>query len=160
MKKKKFAAIAAAAVMAATSFTAPALAQERTELGVLDCIVEGGFGLLITSSKGMTCTFTHANGTVENYTGRIDKLGIDIGVTGDAFMKWLVFTPLGNAAGSYALAGRYVGASAGASLGIGLGANALIGGSDRKIGLQPVSVEANTGVNLAVGLASLTLNPA
>lgn len=160
MRRKTLSAIAASALIAAASFVMPAKAQDRTELGVLDCIVEGGFGLLITSSKDMTCTFTHRNGTVERYTGRIDKLGLDVGVTGDAFMKWLVFTPLGNQAGSYALAGRYVGASAGASLGIGLGANALIGGSDRKIGLQPVSVEANTGVNLAIGLASLTLNPA
>lgn len=158
--KKLLSTLAAGAVLA-LAYNAPAVAEDkRTELGVLTCEVEGGWGLLIGSSKDMVCSFVHEDGTVENYVGRIDKLGLDIGATDKAFMKWLVFTPLGNKVGDHALQGKYVGVSAGASLGIGLGANALIGGSDKKIGLQPVSVESQTGLNLAVGLASLTLVPA
>lgn len=151
------------AVAAAISvFATPSFADEvqRTELGLLECTVEGGLGLLIGSSKNMTCAFEHSDGTVEKYTGKIDKLGLDIGITGESFMKWVVFTPLGNAVGDYALQGVYRGVSAEASFGVGLGANALVGGSDKKIGLQPLSVEGKTGLNIAVGMAALTLEPA
>jgi hypothetical protein len=152
--------IATASIVLGT-LMANATADEtvRTELGLLECTVEGGLGMLLGSSKKMTCEFGHSDGTIEKYTGQIDKLGLDIGVTGESFMKWVVFTPLGNAVGDYALQGVYRGVSAEASLGIGLGANALIGGSDKKIALQPLSVEGKTGLNIAVGLAALTLEP-
>jgi di/tricarboxylate transporter len=55
------------------------------------------------------------------------------------------------------LAGKYVGASGSASLGLGVGANALVGGSHRSIALQPLSLEGQTGVNLALGIAGLTM---
>lgn len=147
--------------MALTLVTGSALADdtERTTLGVLECTIEGGLGLLIGSSKGAKCSFTHQDDTVEYYEGKLSKLGVDIGISGESFLKWVVFTPVGNQIGSYALAGKYIGASAGASLGIGLGANALIGGTDKKFGLQPLSIEGKTGLNVAVGLSSLTLNP-
>lgn len=159
---KTISKIALVAALSTTLVASNAYAVDEaksTKLGVLDCTVEGGFGLLLGSSKKMDCEFVHSDGSVEVYTGKINKLGLDVGVTGEALMKWVVFTPLGNEVGDYALGGQYVGVSAGASLGIGLGANALIGGSNKKIGLQPLSVEATTGINLAVGLASLTLNP-
>jgi hypothetical protein len=156
--KKTFVKIAAAAIFAgALSTTAFAQEIKRTELGLLECTVEGGVGMLLGSSKKMTCEYTHTDDTIEKYTGKIDKLGLDIGVTGESYMKWIVFTPLGNAVGDYALSGVYRGVSAEASLGIGLGANALIGGSDKQIGLQPLSIEGKTGLNLAVGLAAMTL---
>ncbi len=157
---KTLATIATTALVAA-ALANPVIAEEkRTKLGVLECEVEGGMGLLLGSSKGVTCSFQHANGTVETYTGTSSKIGIDIGVTGKMYLSWLVFTPIGNKAGKHALAGQYVGISAAGALGIGLGANALVGGSNKKIGLQPLSVEAGTGVNIALGVSSLTLEPA
>ncbi len=156
----KISAVSLAIICGSATTSAAAVDETKgTEFGVLSCTVEGGFGLLVGSSKKMDCEFTHTEGTIERYTGHIDKLGIDIGGTSKAFMEWLVFTPLGNNPGDYALEGKYVGISGEISLGIGLGANALIGGSNRKIGLQPVSVQSSTGLNLAVGLSSLTLNP-
>jgi hypothetical protein len=59
-----------------------------------------------------------------------------------------------------ALAGEYGGASAEATVGAGLGANVLVGGSDRTVSLQPVSVQGQAGLNLAVGVSGLTLRPA
>jgi hypothetical protein len=159
MKNSIIKILAASAVIGALATTAVADEVKRTELGLLECTVEGGLGMLLGSSKKMTCEFTHSDDTVEKYTGKIDKLGLDIGITGESFMKWVVFTPLGNAVGDHALQGVYRGVSAEASLGIGLGANALIGGSDKKIGLQPLSVEGKTGLNIAIGLAALTLEP-
>ena len=156
--KRFIAAMLAVAAAAATTVTAQAQ-QSRTEVGVLECDVAGGVGLILGSSKKVSCTFFPAEGTLgvkETYEGEISKLGIDIGVTERSFIKWLVFAPSKGYA-PRALAGTYVGASGEATIGVGLGANALIGGSDRTIALQPISVQAQTGLNLAVGIASLTL---
>ena len=66
-------------------------------------------------------------------------------------MVWSVYAPTNRRYG--ALAGHYAGASAEATVGAGVGANALIGGSNRTVTLQPVSVQGQTGLNLAVGVA-------
>ncbi|MGY3438136.1 MULTISPECIES: DUF992 domain-containing protein [unclassified Marinovum] len=138
----------------------PASEVKGQQIGALDCTIEGGWGAFIGSSKAVACEFKHSNGAVESYTGSMDKLGLDIGKTERSYMTWVVFTTAENKPGDFALAGTYLGVSAGASLGIGLGANALVGGSNKQIGLQPVSVEGVQGINLALGLASLTLNAA
>lgn len=161
--------IVTAALVAAATIS-PALAQTDTvkspdeikgqRLGVLECTIEGGWGMILGSSKGVTCEFKRNDGTVDLYTGSLDTIGIDIGKTEQAHMTWIVFTTADNTPGENALAGTYVGVSADASLGIGLGANALVGGSQKQIGLQPFSVEGVEGVNLAVGLASLKLEAA
>jgi hypothetical protein len=70
-------------------------------------------------------------------------------------MVWAVFTE--TVAGPGFLAGDYVGASGEASLGAGIGANVLVGGSNRTVTLQPVSVSGQIGVNIAFGVASLHL---
>ena len=162
--------VSTAAVLAALAFS-PAFAQSADQvadvkpiediggrnLGQLNCNVEGGWGLLIGSSKAATCEFVKTDGSTEAYTGKLNKLGLDIGKTKDAYMTWVVFTPESAEVDAYALAGSYTGVSAEASLGIGLGANALVGGNGEKIGLQPVLTGGKNGLNLAVGLASLSL---
>ena len=50
-----------------------------------------------------------------------------------------------------------VGRAEEASLGAGLGANVLVGDSNRTVTLQPVSVSAQIGINIAVGVAALHL---
>lgn len=158
MKFMKIAAISLITLSAAGQ--ASAEKPKSTKLGVLECTIEGGFGLLVGSSKKASCSFTHTDGTEELYTGKLSKLGLDIGISGESFMSWVVFTPLGNEFGSYALQGQYAGVSAGAAVGLGIGANALVGGSNEKFALQPLSVEGKTGLNIAVGLSSLRLTPA
>lgn len=145
------------ATMAVDQDVKPASEVDGQRLGVLDCTIAGGWGLLIGSSKKVSCSFEHENGAVENYEGKLNKLGLDIGVTEESYMKWVVFTTKDAKPGDFALAGDYAGVSGSVSLGIGLGANALVGGSAKSIGLQPVSVEGVKGLNLAVGLASLKL---
>lgn len=134
----------------------PALAKDGVKIGVLECDVSGGIGLIIGSSKAVACTFENSEGQVEHYEGKIGKLGIDIGVTGETAMAWLVFAP--GKVNKGALAGSYGGASAEATIIVGLGANVLVGGSDKSIALQPLSVQGQTGLNIAAGLASLSLN--
>ena len=87
-------------------------------------------------------------------------IGLDIGTTKQAVMRWLVLTPLKNIYAPGALAGDYAGASGQATVALGLGAKVLIGGSNRTVALQPVSLTGQTGLNLAVGVAELQLRPA
>jgi Protein of unknown function (DUF992) len=152
---KKFLAVALVATAAAFA-VAPAQAG-GIKVGVLTCRVEGGVGWIIGSSKDVECEFSGTNGRRESYNGTIGKLGVDIGVTTDTRVAWLVFAPGKLKAGS--LKGSYQGASAEATVGIGLGANVLVGGFKKSINLQPVSVQAQTGLNIAGGLASLNLRP-
>ena len=146
-----------AMVVATLANQAPAEAQNRARIGVLDCDVSGGIGLIVGSRKQMNCTFAPSGqGPREAYTGSIGKFGLDVGATGGGRMVWAVYAA--TAGGPAALAGTYAGASAEASIVAGLGANVLVGGSNRTIALQPLSVQGQTGVNLAIGVAALTLN--
>jgi Protein of unknown function (DUF992) len=133
----------------------PAEAQSGVNIGTLACNVSGGIGYIITSAKSMACTFTPAAGPPQHYSGVIRKFGLDIGVSGEALMTWVVFAPGSVSRG--ALQGSYAGASAEVSAGLGLGANALVGGFNGSIALQPLSIQGQTGLNVAAGVASLEL---
>jgi len=149
-------AIAAAGLLTALASGAPASAQQ-VRAGLLTCDVSAGIGLIITSQKDLTCVFAPDRPDVsrEEYDGSITKFGLDLGVFGGGIMVWGVFT--GTVAGPGFLAGDYVGASGEASIGAGVGANVLIGESNRTVTLQPVSVGGQIGLNLALGVASLHL---
>ncbi len=133
---------------------------QKERVGTLACEIEGGIGLVIGSSKAITCEFRQRSGQVERYTGKIGKIGLDVGITGKQYLSWIVFNTAESRVGDGALSGNYVGASAGASVGIGLGANALIGGNAKNFALQPLSAQAGTGVNVAVGVSQLQLKAA
>ena len=158
MRKRMIAAAAVALAAAAALPTAP-MAQGRTQVGTLTCDISGGIGMIIASSKDVTCMFTPANpGPREVYVGNIKKFGLDLGATAGGQMVWAVFAPTSLPFG--ALSGDYAGATAEATVGAGLGANALIGGSNRTVSLQPLSVQGQAGLNVAAGVAGLTLRPA
>jgi len=144
----------------AAALAMPALAQQSggTKVGLLTCKTSASLGLIIGSHQRIRCSFAPDNGPPENYEGHINRLGLDLGVKGGGIMTWAVFAPV-NGYHHGALAGTYVGGSGSASFGVGVGANALVGGSHRSIALQPLSVEGNVGVNLALGIAGLKLRP-
>lgn len=151
--------VAAIAVWAASAL--PSAAETRVEIGLLSCVIEGGVGFIIGSSKELSCTFEPGNGRPpENYVGAVRKLGVDIGITGKSYVKWGVLAPTVEAYSRGSLAGKYVGASAQATAGVGLGANALVGGSGKTFVLQPLSVQAQEGLNVAAGLTSFELRSA
>jgi Protein of unknown function (DUF992) len=151
-------AIGAAAVLALAIAAEPAAAQ-RIRAGLLTCDVSGGIGLLIGSQKQVSCLYSpEGPGPQEAYVGTFTKFGLDIGVTGAGVMVWGVFTE--STRGPGFLAGDYVGATGEVTVAAGLGANVLVGGSNRTVALQPVSVSGQVGINLAVGLGDLTLRPA
>jgi hypothetical protein len=135
---------------------APAAAQGNVQVGTLTCNVSGGWGFVFGSSKAVRCTFARAGGRPEHYAGSINKFGVDIGYTQGGVLVWGVFAPSGGLAPG-ALSGNYVGATGSATVGVGAGANVLVGGSNRTISLQPVSIEGNTGLNVAAGIGSISL---
>ena len=157
---KSLGAVTALAIAAAVAMLgASAQSTDRTKVGTLTCDISGGIGVIIASKKNVTCMFTpSAPGPREVYSGSITKFGLDIGATTGGEMIWAVYAPSNKRFG--ALAGEYGGASAEATVGAGLGANVLVGGSDRTVALQPVSVQGQTGLNLAIGVAGLQLQPA
>lgn len=150
------AAAAQAQSSPATPGTPAAAGRSGANVGSLSCSVAGGVGFIFGSSKDMNCLFTRTDGIAERYTGTIKKYGVDIGFTKEAQMIWLVFAPGSIAPG--ALQGGYAGATASATVGVGVGANVLLGGGSGQVTLQPVSVEGNVGLNVAAGVGAVELN--
>ena len=134
-----------------------AQAKDAVEAGTLKCSVAPGVGLIVGSSKPLECEYSSSDGQIiEPYFGNVTKLGLDIGVTGESVIVWQVFAPTDGLRPG-ALEGSYAGATAQATAGVGVGANALVGGSEDTISLQPLSVSAQSGVNVAAGIASIEL---
>ena len=175
MKPGKPAAAFAAAAMAAIFVAAApvqaadtppeeipqAAAPKRhfTKVGMLRCSSDGGFGYVIGSSSDLSCTFTNhrAGQAHEYYSGSITKVGPDIGFKSRERLIWAVYAP------SYQvpqgrLDGTYIGVSAAAGLGIGVGANVLVGNLKNNLNLVPVSVSGNVGLNASAGIGALTLS--
>ena len=125
--------------VALTVASADPAAAQGVRAGVLTCDVSGGIGLIIGSQKQVSCLFAPDRGRARSRLCRVvHRFGLDIGITGGGVMVWAVFT--GTTGGPGFLAGDYVGASGEATLAAGLGANVLVGGSNRSVALQPVSV--------------------
>jgi hypothetical protein len=145
--------------LAAMTFGAPSAHAQRVRTGVLNCDVSAGIGLIIGSQRSVNCLFTpdQPGYPQEGYYGTISKLGLDVGVTAGGVMVWGVYADTSRGYGF--LAGDYAGASGEATVVAGLGANVLVGGSNRTVALQPVSVGGQVGLNLALGVANLSLRP-
>ena len=143
--------------LAAIGLTTQAFA-ERVKAGTLRCNLAPTVGLLVIERQRLSCTYTpDGPWPPETYYGHFTTVGAAIGFKGGGRMAWAVFAPTkGHLHG--ALAGTYVGASADVAVGAGLGANALVGGSRRSVALQPISVEANSGVDLTAGVSRLRLH--
>jgi len=161
--QKRFRLMMGAAVIAAGALACAGAAEAAphgVKVGSLTCNVASGWGFVFGSSKDLHCTF-HGNRTHggEHYTGTISKFGVDIGYTEGGVLVWGVFAPSSDIRPG-ALDGDYAGATASATVGVGLGANVLIGGLGKSIALQPVSVEGNTGLNVAAGVGAISLHSA
>ena len=149
------------AAVALAALSGSASAQSYVTLGRLTCGSEGGTGLIITSTKNLMCTFRPADGSPGAvYAGKITKIGIDIGATGKTVMIWDVLAKTGTPLTQYALAGEYVGVGADASFAVGGGAKVIAGGTNKAFMLQPINVQVQEGLNVALGVDHLVLAPA
>ena len=155
---KKFHLMLAAAVAATGLVFAGGAnaAPAGVKVGTLTCSVAGGMGFVFGSTKDLRCSYEPTKADVEHYAGTISKWGVDVGYTGKGKLVWAVFAPTSDVRPG-AIEGEYGGASAQANVGVGLGANVLLGGLDKSIALQPVSVEGSTGLNVAAGIGSISL---
>ncbi|MFB9262315.1 DUF992 domain-containing protein [Bradyrhizobium erythrophlei] len=151
----------ACAALALALAAVPAAAQQaaRPRVGTLTCNISPGVGMIVAGQRQLSCIYASSRGRArEAYEGTFSTLGLDIGATSGGRLTWAVFAPTTQRRA--ALAGTYSGATAGGTVGAGVGANLLVGGSDRTVALQPVSVQAQTGVNIAAGVSQMELRPA
>jgi len=145
-----------AAAVAGLAIASADAAPAGVKVGTLNCNVAGGMGFVFGSSKNLSCTYEPTKAAVEHYAGTVSKWGVDIGYTAKGKLIWAVFAPTSDVRPG-AIEGEYAGATAQATVGVGLGANVLIGGLDKSIALQPLSVQGQTGLNVAAGIGSISL---
>jgi hypothetical protein len=145
------------AALAASVASSSAIADVR--VGTLECRGPGVESFVVGSVNVLGCVFHPTQGKPYNYTAIIRRLGVDIGIIRDPVLSWAVLAPTVNV-GPNDLAGTYNGLSAGATFGVGGSANVLVGGSHNSFALQPLSVQRQTGVNLAAGFARMELSTA
>ena len=148
-------ALSAIAIMATISATPT---HAAVQAGVLSCRTGPSVGLILGSVREFQCTFrpSVAGEPRQYYSATIGRVGVDIGVSGGGQLVWAVFAPTVRV-GPGDLAGTYIGGSAAVAVGLGAGANVLVGGSSNSIALQPLSVEGSVGLGVAAGGQGLTL---
>jgi hypothetical protein len=148
---------ATVSLMASVLAASPAQAQSTTQVGRLSCDVSAGAGMILVQKQTLHCMFIPANGAQpEPYYGHIDEFGVALGAVQQGHLVWAVIAPSSGVPHG-ALAGAYAGVGAEATAGAGLGANLLVGGTGRAFSLQPLSVEGQTGLNIAGGVTTVTL---
>ena len=153
--------ILAGVAMATVASLAGASAQQpmqRVQIGVLECRGGASIGFIVGSVTNLGCVLRADGMPDDRYIATIRKVGVDLGITQESALAWGVFAPTARL-GPGALSGNYAGAQGSASVGVGVGGNVLIGGSDNSIALQPLSVQGQVGINVAAGLESLELRP-
>ena len=155
MRRSTICAVACTAIAATC---APAASQSRIQAGILECRGAGSAGYVIGSVHPLQCWFQSNRGRYPYY-GLVRRVGLDIGFTQQSTLGWAVFAPT-RRIGPGDLSGNYAGVTAGAAVVVGGNANALVGGSENSFALQPLSFEGQTGLNVAVGIASLELRGA
>ena len=111
---------AAVAVTSLAIASAASAAPAGVKVGTLTCNVASGMGFVFGSSKDLRCSYEPTKASVEHYAGSISKWGVDIGYTSKAKLIWAVFAPASDVRPG-ALEGEYAGASAQATVGVGLG---------------------------------------
>lgn len=134
-----------------------ALAAKSVNLGILACDMSKGIGFIVVEKQMMICEFRPAKGPKEVYEGRVTDYGIEIGKINQGHLVWGVFAAALTDMKPGALEGRYLGVDASVAVGLGVGANALMGGTGKGFILQPLSVEGQIGVNVAAGVRTVTL---
>ena len=151
--------IGAAAMLLASVISASAQQpMQRVQVGVLECRGAASVGFIVGSVTNLGCVFRSDNMPEDRYVATIRKVGLDLGITQESALAWGVFAPVARL-GPGDLSGNYAGAQGSASVGVGVGGNALFGGSANSIALQPLSVQGQVGLNIAAGLEYLELRP-
>jgi Protein of unknown function (DUF992) len=150
--------LAGVAAAALTASLAGANAQERVQVGVLECRGGASIGFIVGSVTNLGCVLRIDGVPEDRYVATIRKVGVDLGITQETALAWGVFAPT-RRLGPGDLSGNYAGAQGSATIGVGAGGNVLVGGSNNSIALQPLSLQGQVGLSVAAGLESLELRP-
>jgi hypothetical protein len=158
--RRSFILAGAAATVLAASFTSAHAQQpmQRVQVGILECRGGSSVGFIVGSVTSLGCVLRAEGMPEDRYVATIRKVGIDLGITQESALAWGVYAPVARL-GPGDLSGNYAGAQGSATLGVGVGGNALVGGSANSIALQPLSVQGQVGLSVAAGLESLELRP-
>ena len=154
MRLSTLSAITIAAL--AASFTSANALPVRA--GILQCQGGQNVGFVVGSVTSLECVFQSEGRRPEPYVATIHRLGVDLGITQQTRLSWAVNAPTSRL-GRGELSGNYGGVGANASVGVGGGGNFLVGGPQNSYALQPISVQGQTGLNVAAGIAGLELQP-
>ena len=149
--------IVGVAVAALVATGTAARAQSRVQVGSIEC--EGGpnVGYVIGSATQFHCVFRAQGRRPEPYLANVQRIGIDLGITEQTGFAWAVFAPT-RQIGPGDLSGSYGGVGGNASVGVGGGGNLLWGGSQNSYALQPLSLQGQTGLNVAGGIVGVELH--
>jgi hypothetical protein len=146
------------ALVALTAPIASANAVPAMRAGVLQCHGGQNVGFVVGSVTSLECVFQSEGRRPEPYVATVKRIGLDLGITEQTQFSWAVNSPDGRL-GYGGLGGSYGGVGANASVGVGFGGNFLVGGPANAYALQPISVQGQTGLNVAAGIAGLDLQP-
>jgi Protein of unknown function (DUF992) len=155
MRRISILATAAATLIASVTAAFAQQPMQRVQVGVLECRGGSSVGFIVGSVTNLGCVLRVNGAPDDSYVATIRKVGLDIGITQESALAWAVYAPVGPGD----LSGNYAGAQGSASIGVGLGGNVLVGGSANSIALQPLSVQGQVGLNLALGVEGLELRP-
>jgi hypothetical protein len=148
----------AIASLVASFASANALPQPQLRAGILQCQGGQNVGFVVGSTTSLECVFQSEGRRPEPYVATVHRFGLDLGITDQTRLSWAVNAPTGRV-GPGNLAGNYGGVGANASVGVGGGGNFLVGGPQNAYALQPLSVQGQTGLNVAAGVADIELEP-
>jgi hypothetical protein len=112
----------------------------------------------MSSPRDLHCVSHKLDGLNGADGGTLQSIGAEIGVSGRGVIAWTVIAETRELPPGV-LAGEFGGVEAGGAAVVGGRGQVLVGGSRRTITLQPVSVEAEVGLNLAIGVTSMELRP-
>jgi hypothetical protein len=132
--------------------------MQRVQVGILECRGGASIGFIVGSVTNLGCVLRVDGMPEDRYVATIRKVGLDLGITQESALAWGVFAPTARL-GPGDLSGNYAGVDGSAAIGIGAGGNALVGGSNNSIALQPLSLQGQVGLSVAAGLESLELRP-
>jgi Protein of unknown function (DUF992) len=148
----------AIASLVASFASANAWPQPQFRAGTLQCQGGQNVGFVVGSTTSLECVFQSEGRRPEPYVATVHRFGLDLGITDQTRLSWAVNAPTGRV-GPGNLAGNYGGVGANASVGVGGGGNFLVGGPQNSYALQPISVQGQTGLNVAAGVANIELEP-
>ena len=103
--------------------------MQRVQVGILECRGGASVGFIVGSVTNLGCVLRVHGFPEDRYVATIRKVGVDLGITQESALAWGVYAPVARL-GPGDLSGNYAGAQGSAAVGVGVGGNVLVGGSE------------------------------